>query len=91
MILRIVSKTVFPVLVAGAVLTLLSNDASAWDWGGWGGGWGGNSDGCSCGGGGGSVPEIGAGSAASALGLLTGGIYMLKDRFLAARSNKTDA
>jgi hypothetical protein len=65
-------------------LTLLSNDASAsWNWG-----WGGSNG---RGGSGGSVPEIGAGSAASALGLLTGGIYMLKDRFLATRSNKTDA
>ena len=84
MLVRVLSKTFFSVFAAGTVLTLTANDAFARGWGGW-GGWGGSSSSGSSG----SVPEIGTGAAAGALALLTGGAFLLKDRFFSAKNDKS--
>jgi hypothetical protein len=98
MLVRVFVKTVFPVFVVGVVSTLLTNEAFAggWFWGG--GGWGGGGGGGPTGGGGapgggagggGSVPEIAAGTAATALSLIVGAGYLLKERFFENRSDET--
>ena len=76
MFLRVFLKTAFPMVAIGVVSILLGDQAFA-----------------NCesgdGGGGASVPEIGAGSAAAALSLLTGGAFILKDRFFGTQDTTT--
>lgn len=76
MFLRVFLKTIFPALATGVVSMLLADQAFA------------NCE-SSGGSGGASVPEIGAGSAAAALSLLSGGAFMLKDRFFGTRDDVT--
>lgn len=72
--LRLVSKFVIPAMLLGAMITLLPANALAH---------------CGCENGGGGVPEIGAGSAASALTVLSGAAYLLKERLFGSRNDKS--
>ena len=94
MIRRALLNLGVPVFVIGAAVSLFDNNAFAdgfFDFGGQSGGMhehhgghehGGGSHGDGCGSSaGGSVPEIDGNSAACALALLIGGVFLLKDRF----------
>lgn len=77
MFLRVL-KTIFPVLLVGVTLVLLPEDAFAR-----------HNHGCVGCGGGGGVPEIGAGSAAAGIALIMGSATLVKDWFSRARRRIT--
>lgn len=79
-----------PLAVAAVIATLfISSEANA-GWRSRYAPWGGSSGGSSSGGSSGGVPEIDAGAAAGAVTLLTGGIFLLRDRLNARKKNSEE-